>query len=149
MNFHEFEAFVQSNIDLLHGAHVESASDLEKYEMSLGFHLPRSMKWLLSTHGYSMACGIEDLENSIKITEECRKSIGLPNNILIINDWNDGGVVFAVTNQEPDSEYEIVLGDAADLHELAEGKSLPESNERFDNFPAWVANRVKFERESS
>lgn len=148
MNFHEFEAFVQSNADLLHGVYPESEGDLAKYEESLGFQLPRSMKWLLSTHGYSMVCGVENLENSIKITEECRKNMHLPENILIINDWNDGGVVFAISNKDPDAEYEIVRGDAADLYQLAKGIPLPEGNERFENFAAWVADRVQFEREN-
>lgn len=110
MLFREFEAFVQSNIDLLRGVHPELENDLAKYETSLGFSLPKSMKWLLSTHGYSTACGIDNLEDSIKVTEECRASICLPSNILIINDWNDGGVVFAIADGKTDAEYEIVLG---------------------------------------
>lgn len=148
MNFHEFEAFVQKNADLLHGVYPESAGDLAEYEASIGFRLPRSMKWLLSTHGYSMACGVENLGNSIKITEECRKSMRLPENVLIINDWNDGGVVFAISNEDPDAEYEIVWGDPADLYRLAEGIQLPVGDGRFKNFAAWVADRVQFEREN-
>lgn len=148
MLFHEFEIFVQNNIDLLSGVHPELQVDIEKYEASLGFSLPKSMKWLLSTHGYSRACGVENIEDSIKLTEDCRVSINLPKNILIINDWNDGGVVFAIANNESDADYEIVWADAADLCEFSKGEPIPKENERFKNFAAWVADRVQFEREN-
>ena len=148
MDFREFEAFVQDNMDLLQGVHPESADDLAKYEAALGFPLPQSMKWLLSTHGYSMACGVENLDGSVKATEECRKNIHLPKNVLIINDWNDGGVVFAIADAQPEAEYEIVWGDASDLYQLSEGKPMPEGNERFKGFAEWVADRVQFERDN-
>jgi len=146
MDFREFEAFVQGNLDLLQGVHPESEDELAKYEAALGFPLPKSMKWLLSTHGYSMACGVENLDGSVRITEECRKNIQLPKNVLIINDWNDGGVVFAVAGDQPDAEYEIVWGDAADVHQLSEGKPPHSENERFKGFAEWVADRVQFEK---
>jgi hypothetical protein len=148
MDFREFEAFVQSNLDLLQGVHPESEGELAKYEAALGFPLPKSMKWLLSTHGYSLACGVEDLDGSVRTTEECRKNIQLPKNVLIINDWNDGGVVFAFADEQPDSEYEIIWGDAADLHQLSEGKPVHTGYERFKGFAEWVADRVQFERDN-
>ncbi|WP_166885749.1 SMI1/KNR4 family protein [Massilia sp. CCM 8734] len=148
MNFDEFQAFVQNNADIVHGAYPESPDDLAKYEARLGFPLPGSLKWLLSTHGYSRACGIDNLEESIDTTEACRKSIHLPDNVLIINDWNDGGVVYAIDRKEPDAEYEIIWGDATDLHLLADGEPVPEGNSRFPDFAAWVVERVKFKREN-
>lgn len=148
MDFREFQAFVQDNLDLLQGVHPESEDELAKHEAALGFPLPKSMKWLLSTHGYSSACGVENLDGSVSTTEECRKNIQLPKNVLIINDWNDGGVVFAIANDEPDSEYEIIWGDAADVHQLSEGKQPHADNERFKGFAEWVIDRVQFERDN-
>jgi hypothetical protein len=149
MDFHDFQDFVRSNIDLLSGIHPESEADFAEYEAALGFPLPRSMKWLLSTHGYSMACGVENLDGSVRLTTECRESIQLPKNVLIINDWNDGGVVFAVVDEEPDGEYAIVWGDAADLHTLSKGAEIPEGSERFRGFAEWIVDRVQFERDNS
>ncbi|UOD32047.1 SMI1/KNR4 family protein [Massilia violaceinigra] len=149
MNLNEFQAFVQNNADIMHGVHPESPDDLANYEARLGFALPVSLKWLLSTHGYSTACGIDNLENSIDTTEACRKSIHLPDNVLIINDWNDGGVVYAIHRQQADAEYEIIWGDATDLYLLAEGKSASADKERFPNFAAWIVDRVEFERENA
>ena len=99
MDQQAFESFVNENIDLLKGARPETNDDLDRYGKELGFRLPQSVKWLLATHGYSMACGIENLEDSVKTTSECRKTISLPSNIFIINDWNDGGVVFAIVEE--------------------------------------------------
>ena len=148
MNQGDFATFVASNIDLMKGVHPEAPEDLARYEAELGFHLPSSMKWLLSTHGYSMACGVSNLEDSVKTTLECRNSISLPKDVLVINDWNDGGVIFAIARECEESEYEIFWGDAGDLYEYADGKPISGSVERFANFPAWVADRVRFEREN-
>jgi hypothetical protein len=148
MDQSKFALFVKSNMDLLEGVHPESHSDLSRYEADLGFPLPPSMKWLLSTHGYSMACGVSNLEDSVKTTVECRRSIALPKDVFIINDWNDGGVIFAIVRDCKDAEYEILWGDAGDLHDYAEGKPMSTGIERFANYPEWVADRVRFEREN-
>lgn len=145
----EFELYVKSNLDILQGVHPELVSDLDQYESELGFHLPTSMRWLLSVYGYSMACGIENLEDSVKQTLDCRKSISLPHNILLINDWGDGGVVFAIADNKPENDYEIIWADAFALYGLIDGEQLPEDISRFDNFSAWVADRVEFERENA
>jgi hypothetical protein len=144
----EFEALVRSNLDLLQGVHPESEASLDKYEIDLGFPLPSSMRWLLSNYGYSMACGIENLAGSVKQTLDCRKSISLPDNILLINDWNDGGVVFAIAEPVPGNEYQIIWSDSADIYRLIEGTPLPPDASRFQSFGAWVADRIEFEREN-
>ena len=149
MNMIDFKSFVQSNADLLHGVHPESQESLEKCEAALGFSLPDSMKCLLSTHGYSPACGVDNIEDSVQITLDCRASIHLPKNVLIINDSNDGGVVYAIADETPLAEYATIWGDACDLHDLGEGKPLPENNERFQSFAAWIVDRVQFERNLS
>ena len=149
MDQQAFESFVNENIDLLKGVRPETNDDLDRYGKELGFRLPQSVKWLLATHGYSMACGIENLEDSVKTTSECRKTISLPSNIFIINDWNDGGVVFAIVEERPRDEYEIVWGDTTDLYQIIDGKALGTDIERFASFSGWVVDRVRFERENA
>src|SRR3989338_1189321 len=144
----EFEDFVKANLDLLQGVHPESETDLAGYEAELGFQLPKSMKWLLSTYGYSMACGVENLEGSVKLTLDCRKSISLPSNILLINDWGDGGVVVAIAEPNYNNEYPIIWSDSADLYRLIEGATLPENVSKFHCFGAWILDRVEFEKEN-
>lgn len=96
-----------------------------------------------------MACGVENLEGSVRLTTECRETIHLPKNILIMNDWNDGGVVFAVAGEEPDGEYGFIWGDVADLHALSKGAGLPEGCERFRGFAEWIVDRVRFKRDTA
>ncbi|WP_197479654.1 SMI1/KNR4 family protein, partial [Oleiphilus sp. HI0132] len=94
----EIKEIVKHNVEWLKGVHPETEEDLVSYESKLGFKLPTSMKWLLNNYGYSTACGVENLEESVIQTVECRDSINLPNNVLIINDWGDGGVVFCIAD---------------------------------------------------
>lgn len=149
MDYRAFESFVNENIDLLQGVHPESSEDLARYETILGFQIPQSMKWLLTTHGYSIACGIENLEGSVKTTIECRKTISLPPQIFIINDWNDGGVVFAIVDERAGAEYEIIWSDASDLYQLIDGQPLQGGVDRYSDFSEWVADRVRFEKENA
>lgn len=149
MDYQAFESFVNENIDFFQGVHPESNEDLARYEAILGFQIPQSIKWLLTKHGYSMACGIEDLEGSVKTTIECRKTISLPPDIFIINDWNDGGVVFAIVKEKTGAEYEIIWGDVSDLYQLIDGKSLQDGVDRYADFSEWVTDRVRFEKENA
>ncbi len=149
MTFDEFEIFTRSHAMLLQGVHPDSADDFIRFEAELGFPLPRSLKWLLSTYGYSGACGIDNLADAVELTLACRRQMGLPHNVLLINDWNDGGVVFAIRDDAPDAEYGMVWGDASDLHTLAGGQPLPEGGTRFINFAAWIVDRIQFQQNTS
>ncbi|WP_231882951.1 hypothetical protein, partial [Oleiphilus sp. HI0132] len=111
--------------------------------------LPTSMKWLLNNYGYSTACGVENLEESVIQTVECRDSINLPNNVLIINDWGDGGVVFCIADDSADSEYKILITDAGDLQAYCVGEPLPKDIEKYPSFTKWVLSRLEFEKEES
>lgn len=144
-----FKSYVAANIDLLSGVNPESEDSFTQYETKLGLPLPLSMKWLLAEHGYSVACGVENLENSVKTTLLCRESIALPSNILIINDWNDGGVVFAIIDTTSSTEYEILWGGTSDLYSLIDGNPIPSHVTKFKDFAEWVVDRVNFERENS
>ena len=147
MNLQEFQFYTRQNLHFLKGVFPETLQSLMSYEDKLGFSLPRSMKWLLSEYGYSMACGVESLEDSVAITLDCRRTISLPENILIINDWNDGGLVFMIVDQSPQNEYPVIWSDTSDIYTLIEGKPLPSDVSKFESFPLWVVDRVLFESE--
>jgi hypothetical protein len=147
MNTEQFKRFVSENENWFKGVHPETEEDLVTFEQQLGFPLPKSMKWLLSNYGYSTACGIENLEGSVEQTIECRESIKLPHNILLINDWGDGGLVFFVADDSTDTDYEIIWSDTADIYNLIEGKQLHPGVNRYENYPTWVASRLEYEKE--
>ena len=149
MNLQDFQRFTVNNLRWLQGVCPEELEDLLTYEQKLGFPLPPSLKWLLSEYGYSMACGVENLEESVELTLDCRRKISLPKDILLINDWNDGGLVFMIANQSPYQEYPIIWSDTGDIYTLIEGKPLPSDVSKYENFPLWVADRVLVEEEES
>jgi len=142
MNLYEFKIFVAENKKWFEGVNPETEEELSNYEQQLGFLLPESLKWLLSSHGYSSSCGIDNLEESIQKTLELRESIKLPNNILVINDWGDAGIVFSIEN-------EIIWASTADIYNLIEGQALPKEVDRFENYPSWVLERLENEQEES
>ncbi len=149
MNIEEFKLFISKNEKWFEGVNPETEKQLSNYEKQLGFLLPESLKWLLSSHGYSPSCGIDNLKESIQITLELRKTIKLPNNILIINDWGDAGLVFSIGNESPDAENEIIWANTADIYNLIEGKPLPKEADHFENYPSWVLERLEDEKEES
>ena len=147
MNTEQFKSLVFENEKRFKGVHQESDEHLSAFEQQLGFRLPNSMKWMLSTYGYSTDCGIENLESSVQKTIQCRASINLPHNILPINDWGDDGIVFCITDDSPDSEYEIIWSDTAGIYNLVYGKPLHDDVSRYENYPAWVVDRLGFEKD--
>lgn len=149
MNVDEFKSFSEINSDLLDGVRPNSFEEMLRFETALGFPLPNSMKWLLTTKGYSSACGIDNLSESVDTTIACRSTICLPSTVLIINDWNDSGVVFLIVDDADEREYAIYWGDVSELHRLAEGGSVSENTDKFCSYMDWVAYRVDFERENS
>ena len=149
MNIEEFKIFVSKNEKWFEGVNPETSEQLSYYEKQLGFLLPESLKWLLSSHGYSSPCGIDNLEESIKKTLELRESIKLLNDILVINDWGDAGLVFSIGNDPSKSEHEIIWANTADIYNLIEGKPLPKEADHFKNYPLWVFERLEDEKEES
>ena len=142
MNIEEFKLFVSKNEKWFEGVNPETEEQLSNYEKQLGFLLPESLKWLLSSHGYSSSCGIDNLKESIQKTLELRENIKLPNNILVINDWGDAGLVFSIEN-------EIIWANTADIYNLIEGQPLPKEADHFENYPSWVLERLEDEKEES
>ena len=103
MELTEFKSFVSGNQKWFAGVRPETGHSLSQYETELGFPLPPSLKWLLTTYGYSASCGIDNLKESVLRTIECRHSIALPLNVLLINDWGDVGLVFCVADRTPNN----------------------------------------------
>ncbi len=149
MKIGEFKIFVEKNSRWFQSEYKETIEDISSYEERLGFGVPDSMSWLLSEYGYTRACGVENLEGSMLTTLECRDSIELPNNILIINDWGDGGLVYCVADADSDHDYEIIWSDTADIYNLIEGKPLPDNVGRYKNFAIWVEAQLEAEIEES
>ena len=146
MNTEQFKSLVFENEKLFKAVHQESDEQLSKFEQQLGFRLSSSMKWLLSSYGYSRACGITNLEDSVQKTIECRASINLPHNILLINDWGDDSLVFSITDDSSNSEYEIFWSNIDGIYGLIYGEPLHKDACRYENYPAWVVDRLGFEK---
>jgi len=62
-------------------------------ERRLGLSLPAPLKWLLCEHGYSAACGIANLGETVRMTLAGRESIGLSTRHVILEAKGDAGVV--------------------------------------------------------
>ncbi|NJM78743.1 MAG: SMI1/KNR4 family protein [Flavobacterium sp.] len=115
--------------------------NLITFEEQLGFSIPDSIKWfLLNGEG---GIGIENFDDSVKLTLDCRKSINLPTNILILNDWGDSGVVFLIL--ETPQEYKIVWSHEHELIEYIETRSIPENADIYKNFYKWLKNCIQLE----
>jgi hypothetical protein len=142
MDLVAFQQLVRDHEHRLRGVHPETAEALEEYERDLGFPLPPSMKWLLSEYGYTMSSGVDNLEESVALTIRCRRDIRLPDDILLVNDWNDGGLVFCLVDDRDDHEYEFIWSDTADIYALIDGKPLPDDVSRYPSFGEWVQDRL-------
>ena len=133
----EFQSFVASHSEKFVGVHPHPATDLDDFERKLGHALPESLRWLLSTRGYSECSGIDNLTEAVAQTIECRGSIGLPNNWLLLNDWGDGGIVLL---DLPTGR--VCWSGTHNVHNLADGK-IDADADWFDGYPEWTANRIE------
>jgi hypothetical protein len=93
VNLADFKMLVASNDRRYRGVRPHSEQEFAAMEARIGYRFPESIRWLLSTHGYGDATGIDNLDESVAATLRCRQTIGLPANWLILNDWQDAGVV--------------------------------------------------------
>src|SRR5690349_4555030 len=89
----EFRSMVVQNSRWFEGVSPETADSIRKAEQQLGCALPSSMKWLLSMWGYSSACGIASLDDTVADTLNARRTLGLEERYIILNNWQDGGYV--------------------------------------------------------
>ena len=135
-----FQSFVRENAEWFRGVHPESLASLERTEAELGCTLPASLRWLLAEWGYSGACGIGSLSETVSVTLRCRRALGLPQPYVILNDWGDVGVVYLDTRSGT-----VTWTDARGLRRLVDG-CTPEDADTFPDYPAWVASRLEVER---
>ena len=119
MDLNAFRQFVESNVKWFRGGSAETQAALLQYETDLRCILPTSMKWLLATHGYWHATGIPNLAKSVALTLDLRKSINLPQHLVILNDLGDGGViVLDASSRTIDDECRIYNVDSTALHNI-------------------------------
>jgi hypothetical protein len=129
----EFQLLVASHPDKFAGVHPHPAADFDEFERALGHPLPESLRWLLSTHGYSECCGVDNLTEAVEQTIACRNSIGLPCDWLLLNDWGDGGIVLLDL-----STGRICWCGAHNAANLADGK-IDSDADWFSGYPEWTA----------
>ena len=93
MTLTEFQSWVEQNAKWFQGVHPETNASIAQAEQQLGHSLPPSLAWLLTKWGYSTACGVDSLADTVATTLRVRKSLGLPERYIVLNDWQDAGIV--------------------------------------------------------
>ena len=144
MNLTELQSLVGQNEEWFAGVHPETSESLLSAEQQLGCRLPASIKWLLSERGYSSACGVGSLDDAVEATLRLRRVLGLSVRYVIINDWEDAGVVYLDTADENrDGECPVYWAATHNINRLAEGKPLDSDVDKYEDYPAWVVNRLE------
>lgn len=144
MTLTEFQAWVIQNSRWFDGVQPETFESIAEIQRELGCPLSPSMKWLLTERGYSMACGVDSLDESVAVTLRARQSMRLPERYVILNDWQDSGVVFFdFTMINPIGEYKIYWTHAYNLTRLAEGQEIDADIDVFEDYPDWVKYRLE------
>jgi hypothetical protein len=133
----EFQSSVALHSEKFAGVHAHSAAEFDDFERRLGHLLPKSLRWLLGTQGYSECSGVDNLAEAVDRTIACRRSIALPHNWLLVNDWGDAGIVLLDL-----STGRICWCGAHNASNLADGK-IDADADWFDGYPEWTANRVE------
>src|SRR5437867_7932442 len=103
MKFNQFQDFVAGNIEWFHGRFPETESSLQQVEQALGVELPASAKWLLKEHGYWHGTGVSNLEDAVKDTLDARRYHGLPTRFVVLDNFQDGGIILIDTGEETSS----------------------------------------------
>ncbi|HBJ87368.1 MAG TPA: hypothetical protein DDZ88_26625 [Verrucomicrobiales bacterium] len=140
MEFSAFQSFVRENAEWFRGVHAESLASLERAEAELDCTLPASLRWLLTEWGYSGACGISSLSETVSVTLRCRGTLGLPKPYVVLNDWGDAGVVYLDTRSGT-----VTWTDTHGLQRLVD-RLTPEDADTFPDYPAWAASRLNVEK---
>jgi hypothetical protein len=99
--------------------------------------LPISLKWLLKEYGYWHATAVSSLEESVRATSEARAYHGLPKQYMVLNDYQDGGLILINTGESSQQgEYPLYWLGWEDI--------IPTPNlsgaSRYDTFPDYVAD---------
>jgi hypothetical protein len=99
MTLEEFKAYVESRADWFRGRFPESDESLKNVEEALEVPLPVSLKWLLKEYGYWHATSVSSLEESVRATSEARAYHNLPKRYIVLNDYQDGGLILIDTGE--------------------------------------------------
>jgi hypothetical protein len=108
------------------------------------------MKWLLSERGYSSASGIDSLNGAIKDTLACRSEWQFPHRYVVLNNWDDAGVVWMDAGSEDENgEYRIFWGSPEDFLTLLLGEERRQKSDidEFVGYPEWTAFEMEQNRE--
>jgi hypothetical protein len=139
MTFHQFQDFVAGNIDWFRGRMPETDSSLKHAELSLGVELPSSVKWLLKEHGYWHGTGVSNLEDAVKDTLDARHHLALPGRFVVLDNFQDGGIILIDTGEETSSgEFAMYW---VGMQDLGKPPRL-EGNTRYDSFGDYVKDQL-------
>lgn len=130
----DLPALVAENAAWFRGVTPETAETVAEAERRLGVRLPLTLKWLITEHGYSTACGVANLGEAVEMTLACRRSIGLPRRYVILEDKGDAGVV--LLDAESEGGRVLWIG-AHEVGRLAAGEAADDVDE-YPEFSAWV-----------
>ena len=143
MTFNQFQEFVAANIDWFRGRLRETDSSLLQVEQALGVELPDSVKWLLKEHGYWHGTGVSNLEGTVRDTLDARRHLALPNRFVVLNNFQDGGLILIDTGEETSSGefamYWVGMEDVGNPPRL-------EGNPRYGSFGDYVKDRLPSEQ---
>ena len=89
--------FVEQNVRWFKGHAPETEASLDAAQQSLGVQIPPDIRWLLRNYGYWHATGISSLDDTITDTIAAREHLGLPTNLIVLYDHQDGGAILADT----------------------------------------------------
>lgn len=139
MTFDQFRDFIAANIDWFRGRLSETDSSLERVEEILGVTLPVSLKWLLKLHGYWHGTGVSNLADTVKDTLAARSHLGLPNNYVVLENFDDGGLILIDTGDSASNDdapvYWIGMEDLGNPPHL-------EGNTKWNSFGDYVKSRL-------
>lgn len=135
VTFQEFKNFVADNIDWFRGRLPETDLSLQHVEQTLGVSLPVSVKWLLKEHGYWYGTGVSSLSKAVQDTLDARLHLGLPQRFVVLDNFDDGGVILIDTDEETSAgeftTYWMAPEDLGNPPQL-------EGNTRYDSFGDYV-----------
>lgn len=139
MTLLEFQRFVADHIDWFRGRLPETESSLREFEQALGVNLPASVKWLLKEQGYWRASGVSSLEEAVRDTVLARAHLDLPMRYIVLDNFDDGGVVLVDTGDETsDGEFALYWIAPEDIG----NPPRLDGNTRYESFGDYVKDRL-------
>lgn len=138
MTLDEFQSHVAAHAEFYRGVNPHSPEEFAMFEAILGHPIPESVRWLLGTHGYADATGIDNLSESVETTLLCRENLDLPSDWLVLNDWNDAGVVLLNLKSE-----RVCWSGTHNVARVASGNHPDEDIDWFPGYPEWSVSRLE------